>query len=372
MLSSFSFSGYKKVTFFLSSLRGGGAERVMLTLINELASSGFEVTLVLLRAEGPYLTDVHTSVVTIDIGTSRALFSLYFMIRYFRKHKPTVVVSALPHINIVTCWAQRLSRIESKIIITEHNTLSSSVKNATTRKGRWLPVFMRLTYPLADTIIAVSKGVADDLSTVLKLPRNQINGIYNPVVSEQLKHNAEKPVDHPWLKSKTIPVVLGVGRLTEAKNFGALIHAFSIVTANIPARLIILGEGSQRSTLEAIVHQLNLVDKVDLPGFAENPYPYMKRSSLFVLSSIWEGLPTVLIEALSCGTKVVSTDCPSGPREILENGKWGTLVPIDDVKELANAMINSIKERSHYSNPQSWEQYTVQNALSRYTKFIVE
>ena len=233
-----------------------------------------------------------------------------------------------------------------------------------------MPLFMRLTYRSADTIIAVSNGVADDLSTMLKLKRNQINVIYNPVVSEHLIKNSREPVDHPWLTSNKVPVILGVGRLTEAKNFNALIHAFSIVVASIPARLIILGEGEQRDSLETIIDQLNLADQVDLPGFTNNPYPYMRCADLFVLSSIWEGLPTVLIEALSCGTKVVSTDCPSGPREILENGKWGTLVPVNNAEELANAMIFSLEHASHFPDPQSWEHYTVKNSLSQYNKFI--
>ncbi len=370
MASSTSNLDSEEITFFLASLRGGGAERVMLTIINELASKGFQVSLILLRAEGPYLSDVHKSVVVTDIGVNRAVLSLPFMIRYFRKYKPNVVLSALPHINLVTCWARRFSGVESKIIITEHNTLSRSVKHATTTRGRWLPLFMRLTYRSADTIIAVSNGVADDLSTMLKLRRNQINVVYNPVVSEHLRNNSNEPADHPWLTSHKVPVILGVGRLTEAKNFNALIHAFSIVVASIPAKLIILGEGEQRDSLEAIIGQLDLADKVDLPGFTNNPYPYMKCADLFVLSSIWEGLPTVLIEALSCGAKVVSTDCPSGPREILENGKWGTLVPINNVEALANAIICSLEHASHFPDPRSWEQYTVKNSLSQYNKFI--
>jgi len=230
---------------------------------------------------------------------------------------------------------------------------------------------MRLIYPLAHTIIAVSNGVAEDLSTVLALPKSRISVIYNPVVTKSLKQQAEIPVTHTWLQSDRIPVVLGVGRLTKAKNFETLIQAFSIVLETISAKLIILGEGEERSNLENLVRQLNLVNEVDLPGFTENPYSYMKRAKLFVLSSLWEGLPTVLIEALSCGTQVVSTDCPSGPREILENGKWGTLVAVNDGQALANAMIDAIKNPSYFSNPESWSEYTLKNILLQYEKILL-
>jgi len=371
MTSSSSSYRSREITFFLASLRGGGAERVMLTIINEFASRGCKVDLVLLRAEGPYIKDVHESVTLVNIGANRALFSLPFMIRYFMRNKPRIVLSALPHINMIACVAQRLSFVKSRIVITEHNTLSKSVMHATTIRGRWLPIFMRLIYPLAHTIIAVSNGVAEDLSTVLALPKSRISVIYNPVVTKSLKQQAEIPVTHTWLQSDRIPVVLGVGRLTKAKNFETLIQAFSIVLETISAKLIILGEGEERSNLENLVRQLNLVNEVDLPGFTENPYSYMKRAKLFVLSSLWEGLPTVLIEALSCGTQVVSTDCPSGPREILENGKWGTLVAVNDGQALANAMIDAIKNPSYFSNPESWSEYTLKNILLQYEKILL-
>jgi glycosyltransferase involved in cell wall biosynthesis len=358
------------VSFFLASLRGGGAERVMLTIINELASSGAKVTLILLRAEGPYLNKIHKSVKVVNIGRQRTILSLPFMVHYFRKNKPDVVISALPHINMVTCWAQRISRIKSKTIITEHNTLSRSVKYSTTIRGRWLPFFMKLTYPLADTVVAVSNGVADDLSNMLKLPRADITVVYNPVVSDFLVKSSQKKIDHAWLESERTPVILGVGRLTEAKNFATLIKAFSILVENIPAKLIILGEGKQRGHLENIIKQLNLTDKVDLPGFIENPYPFMKKCELFVLSSIWEGLPTVLIEALSLGAKVISTDCHSGPREILEDGKWGTLVPINNVNSLAQAMLDSLQKNTNPAESEAWQKYTVQNVISRYQQLI--
>ena len=360
----------RNVSFFLASLRGGGAERVMLTIINELALRGIKVTLILLRAEGPYLSEIHKSVTVVNIGRKRAILGLPFMISFLRKNKPDVIISALPHINMVTCWAQRISQTKSKIIITEHNTLSRSVKYAVTIRGRWLPFFMKLSYPLANTIVAVSNGVADDLSNMLKLSRADIKVIYNPVVSDFLIKNSQKQIYHAWLESEKTPVILGVGRLTEAKNFASLIKAFSILVEIIPAKLIILGEGKQRDHLENMIKQLNLNDKVDLPGFIENPYPYMKKCELFVLSSIWEGLPTVLIEALSLGTKVVSTDCHSGPREILENGKWGTLVPINNVNSLAKAMCESIQKNPNPVDSEAWQKYTVRNVISRYHKLI--
>jgi len=205
-----------------------------------------------------------------------------------------------------------------------------------------MPFLMRLFYPWADKVVAVSKGVADDLVRITRLPKDKIQVIYNPVVTSEFFIKAEEPLDHPWFKPGEPPVILGVGRLTEAKDFPTLIRAFTLVRKERPARLMILGEGEDRPKLDALVKELGLEKDVALPGFVENPYKYMKRAAVFVLSSKWEGLPTVLIEAMALGTPVVSTACPSGPSEILEGGKWGRLVPVGDVEALAKAIVEAL------------------------------
>ncbi|ULR40554.1 glycosyltransferase [Thermus sp. NEB1569] len=353
----------RRLALFLPSLRGGGAERVMVHLARGFAERGFQVDLVLAKAEGPYLAEVPPSVRVVDLRASRVLFSLPGLVRYLRKERPHALLSALDHANVIVCLAHRLARVPSWLVISEHNTLSASrPKNARERLLLW---FMRWTYPWADAVIAVSQGVAEDLIHLTGLPREKIQVIYNPVVTPELFAKAREPLDHPWLASGEPPVILGVGRLTEEKDFPTLIRAFALVRAQRPARLMILGEGELRPQLEALVHELGLQDDVALPGFVENPYAYMARAAVFVLSSRWEGFGNVLVEAMACGTPVVSTDCPSGPREILDHGKYGRLVPVGDVKSLAESILKTMDEPP-YRDLSRVAEFTLEKSLERY------
>jgi glycosyltransferase involved in cell wall biosynthesis len=201
---------------------------------------------------------------------------------------------------------------------------------------------MHRYYPRADAIVAVSRGVADDLARFAGLPRDVIRVIYNPVVGADLPRMAGEPVDHPWFRPGELPVILGAGRLSRQKDFPTLIRAFAEVRRARPARLVILGDGAQRAELEALVRTLGLADAVALPGFTSNPYAHMARAAVFVLSSRFEGFPNVLVEALAVGTPVVATDCPSGPAEILERGRHGRLVPVGQADALARALLATL------------------------------
>jgi glycosyltransferase involved in cell wall biosynthesis len=194
-------------------------------------------------------------------------------------------------------------------------------------------------YPYADRIVAVSEGVANDLAVFARLPRNRIHTIYNPFDIERIQVHARAPLDHPWFAPGQPPVVLGVGRLSVQKDFSTLLRAFARLRTKRAARLMILGEGELRSELEGLSHSLGLTaNEFFMPGFVSNPYAYYARCGVFVLSSRWEGLPGVLIEAMAAGAQVVATDCKSGSSEILENGKWGQLVPVGDYAAMADAL----------------------------------
>jgi glycosyltransferase involved in cell wall biosynthesis len=190
----------------------------------------------------------------------------------------------------------------------------------------------------AGAILAVSDGVADDLAAVASLPRCTIRTIYNPVVTSDLLKQASVPMAHPWFSPGAPPVILGVGRLAAQKDFAMLIRAFARIRAGRLIRLMILGEGKKRRELEELADSLGVRQDLALPGFEENPFAYMARAAVFVLSSAYEGLPGVLIQAMACGCPVVSTDCPSGPREILEHGSYGPLVPVGDDTAMAEAI----------------------------------
>jgi glycosyltransferase involved in cell wall biosynthesis len=211
-------------------------------------------------------------------------------------------------------------------------------------KNKLAPLLFRLFYPWADTIVAVSHAAAQDIATMSGIPRDRVKVIYNPATTPALLEKAQEPLDHPWFASGQPPVILAVGRLFKVKDFATLIRAFALVCQQRPARLMILGEGEERPALEALVQTLGIQDDVALPGFTPNPYVYMRHAAVFVLSSLSESFSNVVVEALAVGTPVISTDFPGGTREILDNGRYGTLVPVGDAQAMAAAICATLDE----------------------------
>lgn len=368
----------KRVAFFVSSLSGGGAERITLNLAQSMAEIGYPVDLVLAKAEGPYLSQVPDSVRLVDLGVSRSLIgipsltSLPALVRYLHQEQPQALIAAMLQSNIVALWARCLTRVSTRIVVCEHNTLSKNVQVKQYWKRPVMPLAIRSFYPWADGIVAVSKGVADDLARTTGLERDRIQVIYNPVVTPEMRAKAQATPQHPWFEPGQPPVILAVGRFVQQKDFPSLIRAFAQVRKTHSARLMILGEGEERPALEALIAQLDLSDDVALPGFVDNPYAYMARAAVFALSSRWEGLPTVLIEALYCGAAVVSTDCPSGPEEILKNGQYGRLVPVGDITALASALESLIATHITPPTPNSasWEPYQQEVVVKQYINML--
>lgn len=304
----------------------------------------------------------------VDLGKRRVRSSLFDLIRYLRKERPDVVLSAMDHANMMAIWAKYLSGAKTRIVVSIHNNMSRVVENTRNRRDKLRPFLSRYFYPKVDAVIAVSNGVANDIVKLTGLSWDSINVIYNPVVTPELFEMAREPVNYPWFKSGKPPVILGVGRLTMQKDFSILIRAFALVRKKMPARLMILGEGEERPKLEAVVRELNLGNDVALPGFVENPYKYIKRAAVFVLSSRWEGFGNVLVEALALGTPVVSTDCPSGPREILEGGKWGCLVPVGNVEAMAQSIQAALEEGVPIEVP--LDSYNLDNVVNKYLEIL--
>ncbi|BCX11979.1 MAG: glycosyl transferase [Thermosynechococcus sp.] len=329
-----------RISIFLPSLAGGGAERVMVTLANGFAARGYTTDLVVVMAEGPYLKDVAPTVHIVDFKASLRE-SLWPLMRYLQREQPVAMLSALTPANIVALLAKMCSQVRTRLVISERSTISVECKHAVHPRERIAHALVPFLYRKAEGIVAISQGAASDLEQFAKLPRNSVRTIYNPFDLARIQKMASEPSGHPWLDAplERRPVIIGIGRLTKAKNFPLLLQAFSWLAKTHRARLLILGEGKLREKLTHLARNLGLGhDDVQMPGSVANPFAYLSRAALFVLSSDWEGLPGVLIEALACGTPVVSTDCPSGPREILEEGKWGRLVPVGDAKALAEAM----------------------------------
>lgn len=363
----------KKIALYIPSMSGGGAERIMLTLANGLADKGLAIDLVLNKAQGPYIEDISPKVNIVELKTSRAITSIIPLAQYIKKHKPDTILSAMNYINIITVLSKALSRTNTKVVISEHDNLSASMKSHNR------PIFnfifkklMFLSYRKADTIIAVSNGVAEDLAHKLNISRSNIITIYNPIITQDLLKKIENPqnIQHPWLIDKTTPLIIAVGRLTKQKGFDTLIQCFPKVLSRVDCRLIILGEGALELELRNIIEKLNLEKRIDLVGFVNDPFSWMQKSDLFVLSSRHEGFGNVIVEAMACGTPIVSTDCPSGPREILENGNWGELVPVDNEQELSKAIIKSLTSLSHISTQDLKNRASVFSARNAVNKYL--
>jgi glycosyltransferase involved in cell wall biosynthesis len=331
-----------RAALFLPSLEGGGAERIFLKVAQGLLEYGLDVDIVLAKRVGQYLGSVPSGARVVDLSSSRPLRAVPALVRYLRSQRPFALLSTITNANVAALIAWRLADVPTRMIVREASTLSAELRITSALDRLVLRKVVRWLYPQADVIVAPSNGVADDLAVVAGLRREAIQVVYNPVVSNALLARAQEAPDHPWLSDKTIPVVLGIGRLSRQKDFGTLIRAFALVRRHLSARLLILGEGQERAELEDLIHREGLSEVVSLPGFVTNPYALLTHAALFVLSSQWEGLPGVLIEALACGTLVVSTDCPSGPKEILADGKYGRLVPVGNVEAMAQAIFSAL------------------------------
>lgn len=342
-----------RISLYVPNLDGGGAERMMVTLASAFAERGFQTDLVLAEARGPYLEKVAPGVRIVDLESPGVSASLPKLVRYLRRWKPTSLLATLSHASVIAVLGRRLAGVPTRVVIRESNMLFPYQAPGVqlSRLGA-LKTAIRLLYPLADAHIAVSQGVARDLQSFAKLRAENVHTIYNPVVTREVLEQARLVPDHPWFGADTVdgdtpgqpepPVFLGVGRLGGQKDFATLLRAFAGVRRLRPARLLILGEGEKRSELEGLANELGVADDVSLPGFVENPFSFMARADTFVLSSRFEGLPGALIQAMACGCKVVSTDCPSGPGEILEGGALAPLVGIGDADALTEAMLHSL------------------------------
>lgn len=332
----------EKIAFFLPSLAGGGAEKIALNLAVGLIARGFCVDIVLAEATGEYVKNVPASIRIVGLGKTRPLLAIPALVKYLKTERPGVLFATIINANIAALMAVRLSGLATRCVVREASTLSIDLAHSSAVNRFLIPRLLAWVFPKAQAIVAPSHGVADDLARVIGLPRQSIRVIYNPVVTDTLLDRSQQPVDHRWLQAGGIPVIIGMGRLTRQKDFGTLIRAFVRVRKELPTRLIILGEGEDRDSLEVLCRTLGVADDVDFAGFVANPYAFLSRAALFVLSSRWEGLPGALIEALTCGAKVVSTDCPSGPREILDGGAYGQLVPVEDDSAMAAAMLRAL------------------------------
>lgn len=357
----------------------------MVNLAHSFAARGHKVDLVVVRSRGPLLREISPLVrlVALDPWWGRLpwaknlrgrfwLTGLVGLVRYLRRERPEVLLSTSYFSNVIAIWARALAQTRTRLVVRVSNHLSRSASHTPTRWRRVGVWSARLFYPWADAIIAVSRGIAEDVACITGLSCERIITINNPILSTEMTAKICGPLDHPWFTPGSPPVILGVGRLAKQKDFSTLLKAFAQVRAVRTARLMILGEGRKRAQLETLVRTLGIADDVALPGFVPNPFPYMAHASVFVLCSAWEGLPGALVEAMACGCPVVSTDCPSGPAEILAEGVYGPLVPVKAITALARAILSVLAAPPD----RAWlraraEMFAVERVADRYLEVLL-
>ena len=322
-----------RIAFYMHDLSGGGVERMRLALIAEMRARQMDVTLIVGRRNGALNATVPTDLRVIELGRQGTLGAIIPLARALRRVRPDVLVASLDHNNITAMLAGLLARAATRVVICQHNALSAEM--ALGWKYRCVPWLYWMLQLSAHGIVAVSRGVADDLSSVAGIGRDRITPIYNPVVSDDFAARAAGPAPNAWLAGTGLPVLVFAGRLTAQKDPALLLDAAALLPGT---RLVLLGEGPLRPALEAQAARLGIADRVVFAGFAANPLPWIARAGCLVLPSRYEGLGNVLIEALACGTPVVATDCPHGPSEILDGGRFGALVPVGDAAGLADAV----------------------------------
>ncbi|WP_304299338.1 glycosyltransferase [Chromatium okenii] len=359
------------LTVFASFSGSGGVERMLINLIRGFIALDQPVDLVVVRANSPHLARLPPQVNLIQLHTKHTFSAIPAFARYLRDQRPAVVLAAKDRAGRAAVLARAMAQINTCLVLRLGTNLSAAMamRTAPERWLRYAPI--RLLYPQLDRIIAVSQGVADDTAQIARIPHERISVIRNPVITPELNQLAAEPCPHSWLEPNQPPVILGMGRLQQQKDFPTLIRAFAQVRAERNCRLIILGEGGGRAQLTQLIAELGLNTSVALPGFQVNPYAWLARAGLFALSSAWEGSPNVLTEALALGVPVVATNCPSGPAEILNSGQYGKLVSVGDVAAMANAMVETLKKPlSPVFLRQAVSEYTQEYSAAQYLQAL--
>ena len=329
-----------RIALFTLNLAGGGAERALLDMAGGMARRGRLVDLVVAHATGPLIDLIPEGVRLVDLKAWRIEVSHLSLLRYLRRERPAALISTLPQADLVALVARRFLHKDILLIVRVASTMSKdAARRRLPRRVAWMP--WRRLLPSADAVVANSVGATEDLERFVPPLRHTVRTIHNPVVWPHIAKQAAETLDHPWFEDG-VPVILSAGRLVPAKGHETALRAFAEVVKSRPAHFMILGEGPDQERLVGLTHTLKVAHLVDFAGFQINPFAYMARAAVFVLASSYEGLPNVLIQAMACGTPVVSTDCPSGPREILDGGKWGQLVPVANWRALAAAILHTL------------------------------
>ncbi len=361
----------KKIALFMPSFQPGGAEKNIIYIANYFTKKKYIVDLLVLNDFGILKIYLNRNVNIINFNVSRSIFSIFKLICYLNNNDPIVLISTLRHLNILSIYSKRFSKSNTKVIIRESNVFYPSNNYICNIKNNLLSFIARYSYNNSFKIIAVSKSVKKSLIQELNISEKLIDVIYNSINIDEIISKSKEINDHLFLKESNVPTILSVGSLTNQKNYSNLLKAFSLVLKRKRCNLIIIGEGNEKNSLIKLSNKLNIINNVSFVGAVDNPYSFMKLSQLFVLSSDWEGLPNVLIEALACDMKVVSTDSKGGSCEVLENGKWGVLVEVNNYEKLSSVILNVLDQKSYFNAKKRVDFFSSNKQLQLYENYII-
>ncbi|NVN96543.1 MAG: glycosyltransferase [Bacteroidetes bacterium] len=363
----------KKSLIIFTPTLSGGVGRVVSNITNGLAVLNFDVTLLVPSFDGDFSDKLSKNIKTHSFNKKRTSSCVFVLANFLKTNKPDAILSLSFHANCIAVISLMISGLSRKTlcIISEHINLAQSLSFLSPIKRFIMKAFIYTFYRKADALLAVSSGAADSMSKYSGVDRSKISVINNPVLDENFFLSINETVNHPFLNNKNIPVMITVGRFDYQKDVGTLLVSMSYIKKDRPIRLIICGDGPLKNEMEIKAKELNIYDDIDFMGFTKNPFPYIKKSDVFVLSSLYEGLPTVLIEALAIGVPIVSTDCPDGPREILNNGEYGMLVQVSNPKALSQAIIETLDSKKDIEIKESdILKYEVSFAVKKYADLI--
>ncbi len=362
-----------RICIFIATFGDGGVERMLVNLARGLDHLGTQVDFIVKDARIPYIDKLPASVKLIEFGQAKRRQRIRQLLAYLDENRPDVLISAKGKDDLVALHAKGQTTAPTRFFLRPGTAVSERLR---ARNANWVKRWrthrrMRWLYRHTDGVIAVSNGVAEEIIGATGVDPAKVKVVRNPNITPELYDLAAAPLNHPWFAPGEDPVMLGIGGLRLQKDFPSLLRAFARVNQQRPARLMILGQGHQHDELIGLAKSLGVADRVALPGFVDNPYAYLSRAALFVLSSLWEGSPNVVTESLALGTPVVATDCRSGPNEITQQGRYGQLVPVGDVPALADAILETL------ANPpeSEWlkgavQEYTMEKSAARYLEAL--
>ncbi|MFA9460550.1 glycosyltransferase [Thiohalorhabdus sp. Cl-TMA] len=356
-----------RIAFLFATSGHSGVDRLLRNLVPAIARRGYSVDVLRVRGHGPQLDDGPNGVRVVDLGGRHAWTAFPGLVRYLRREAPSVLVSGKDRINRTAFLARKVARVPVRQIFRFGTTASTALSGRPLKERilqRWS---FRHLYPLVDRVLVPSRGVAADLHEAFGVPAEKVRVVPTPVIPEEFFRQAPPRPEHPWFQPGAPPVVLGVGELSVRKDFQTLVRAFARLRRRVECRLVLVGKGRQREVLSTLAEELGVAEDVAFLGFQSNPYAFMAYSHVLALTSRWEGLGFVLIEAMALGTPVVSTDCPSGPRETLGEGRYGPLVEVGDWQGLAEALRGTLQDPLPAEQLQeAVREFEIEAATSRY------